>query len=88
LSVDVPPAPTALPCHFDRRRPGYEGAGRITVGDTPYRASASVKARHDYGQKERSLFYGDVLGPRYREPRFRLPRVYKTLSTHAALKTR
>lgn len=57
LSVDVPPKPTALPCRFDRRRPGHEGEGRITVGGTAYPASASVKARHDYGANERHVFY-------------------------------
>jgi hypothetical protein len=57
LSVDVPPEPTALPCHFDRRRPGHAGEGRITVGGAFYRASASVKARHDYGANERHVFY-------------------------------
>jgi hypothetical protein len=58
LSVDVPRAEATLPCQFDRRRPAVNS---VTVGGASRRASASVKARHDYGRIERHRFYESEL---------------------------
>jgi hypothetical protein len=60
LTVDVPPRrPTAYPCRFDRRRPGYDSA--FEVRGMPQRASDSVKVRHEYGKNERRAFYDPEL---------------------------